>query len=222
MNNNLSNRHEKKVGYKGKTGFFFYCALIFLSMALSACDTQSEFLYETDPPVEEVLTLDSEDSFSEKTEDPQEYIYVYVGGHVREKGIYVLEKGSRVCDAINAAGGTDRNFDMLNLNPAAELYDGEKLMVMEKEELSDEILIGPAGEGVENNETLGLHNNTVNINTASIEILKTIPGIGDVRAKAIIDHREKKGQFKSIDDIKKVSGIKDGTFEKIKDYISVD
>ena len=211
-----------KIRILSKRHKHFYVSVLFSIMALSACGTQNEFIYEPDSDEGTISASANETVFTISEIEDNESIYVYVGGHVKNKGIYVLDKGSRVCDAINAAGGTDRDLDSLNLNPAAVLSDGEKLIVMEKEEITGAAR-DESGGPIENSlGSSGLHNNIININTAPSEVLKTIPGIGEVRAKAIINYRETKGQFKTAKDITKVSGIKEGTFEKIKDYITVD
>jgi competence protein ComEA len=137
-------------------------------------------------------------------------VYVYVCGAVNEAGVYELDEGSRLYEAIELAGGMSEDADTTYLNMARVLTDGEQVVVYTVTEtlsLREE----------EAQARLGL----VNINTADITELTTISGIGESRAKAIIDYREKNGAFSSIEDIKNVDGIKDGLFSKIKDKITI-
>jgi competence protein ComEA len=144
-------------------------------------------------------------------------IYVYVCGAVANSGVYELERGSRLYEAVDMAGGMSDDADRTYLNMARELTDGEQVIVYtqsEVESLKEQAVVEQA---IAAEEKSGL----VNINTADINELITLSGIGQSRAMAIIDYREKNGAFSSIEDIKNVDGIKDGLFSKIKDKITV-
>lgn len=149
-----------------------------------------------------------------KTEDEQRdepaVIYVHVCGAVNEPGVVMLPEGSRGQDALEAAGGFTQEaaVDMINL--AQSLEDGMKLYFPTREEAAD-------WQESEQAKESGL----VNINTAGVELLCTLPGIGEARAKAIVAHRETNGNFQKIEDIMQVSGIKESAFGKIKDLITV-
>jgi len=150
-------------------------------------------------------------------------IVVYVTGAVKNPGVYTLEDGLRVKDAIDMAGGTLPEADLLRLNLAQKLNDEDKLYVPKIGEVPDGQpgQENPAGVG----GTVGISSPSdgkININNASISDLDTLPGIGPATAQKIIDYRTQNGPFKSIDDIKNVSGIGDKKFEEIKDKISVD
>lgn len=136
-------------------------------------------------------------------------VYVSLQGCVNEPGVYIVPKGSRVYEVINLAGGTTDLADMSAINLVDIIQDGMKLYVPK---LSTEN---------EENSYNDQYSQMVNINTASLNELCTLSGIGETRAKAIIAYREKHGSFNKIEDIKNVSGIKEGTFEKIKDNIRV-
>lgn len=138
-------------------------------------------------------------------------IYVSVLGEVVSPGVYILEEGARVFEALNLAGGITEDADVSNINLVDFIEDGTQINV-------------PASGSYVNNENgeiLTNHSGKVNINKASLDELKSIPGIGDTRAKAIIEYREKNGAFSSIEDIMLVSGIKETIFEKIKGEIYV-
>ncbi len=146
-------------------------------------------------------------------------IIVDVEGAVNNPGVYEFDEGDRVEDAIKRAGGLKENACTKSINRARKMLDGEKIYIYaEGEEISD----------VENNDD-SIYNSMVgpesikkvNINTASREILMTLNGIGEVYADRIIEYRSK-NKFESVEDIKEIEGIGDKTFEKIKDYITVD
>jgi competence protein ComEA len=144
-------------------------------------------------------------------------IYVYICGAVQNSGVYELNAGSRLYEAIDMAGGITDEADERYLNMARVLSDGEQVVVYtvaEAETLKDEEKLA----AVQSKE---IKSGLININTADIKELTTLSGIGESRAKAIIDYREKNGAFNSIEDIKKVEGIKDGLFSKIKDNITI-
>ena len=162
---------------------------------------------------------ESENSNNENMKRKNVKIIVDVEGSVNNPGVYEFYEGDRVEDAIKRAGGLKENACTKSINRARKMLDGEKIYIYaDGEEIS----------GVENNDD-SIYNSMVgsesikkvNINTASREILMTLKGIGEVYADRIIEYR-KKNKFESIEDIKEVEGIGDKTFEKIKDYITVD
>ena len=150
------------------------------------------------------------------TADPG-YIFVYVCGAVWEPQVVELPDGSRARDALEAAGGFAENADRNAVNLAVVLSDGQKLYFpTEEESWSD-----PAGQQTTGLQDGGYQSSLVNINTADVTALCTLPGIGQSRAEAIVTYRQQNGAFASIEDIMKVSGIKEGAFEKIKGLITV-
>ena len=163
------------------------------------------------------------------SESGEESLIVYVCGAVSEPGVYELSSGSRVNDAVNAAGGFSEEADTTYVNLAAQISDGAKLRIPTLEEteevkgkgnvLSEELYsCDKTGLDVDaKSDNSGL----ININSASEEELKTLPGIGDSIAARIVKYRQQNGKFNSIDDIMKISGIKDKLFSKIKEYITV-
>ena len=143
-------------------------------------------------------------------------VTIDVGGEVINPGVYSLVKESRVNDALVAAGGlavnADRDWVEKNLNKAEKLVDGQK------------IYIPKIGGKVEINNVLGesvTKTKIVRINTATLEQLDTLSGIGPSIAQKIIDYRTQNGGFKNVEELKLVSGIGDKLFEKIKNEIAL-
>lgn len=143
------------------------------------------------------------------------WIYVYVCGAVENPDVYRVEAESRLFEVIETAGGFTEEADRAYLNLARNVTDGEQIVVYTVEETANKMI--PVSE----NEAARSGSGLVNINKASLTELTGISGIGESRAKAIIDYREKHGGFGSVEEIKKVDGIKDGLFSKIKDYITI-
>jgi competence protein ComEA len=200
--------------------------LIILSLAvcliipLGGCGKSNNELYmelsQEYPDTDLEISADSQDTMTLVDVD-NESIYVYVCGAVARPGVYELGKGSRLYEAVDMAGGMSDDADKTYLNMARELTDGEQVVVYtesEVESLKEQAIVE---QSIAAEEKSGL----VNINTADISELVTLSGIGQSRAEAIIDYREKNGAFGSIEDIKNVDGIKDGLFSKIKDKITV-
>ena len=180
-----------------------------------------------------------------------ELIYVFVCGAVAQEGVYELPAGSRVYQAVEAAGGYAADADTSYINQADPVTDAQKLeipTVEEAEKLREEAALAAEnrqtetepGSGAEPDGTAagyanngaGQMNNSagqaddaaarlININTADEAALQTLPGIGAAKAASIVRYREANGGFSSIEEIKKVSGIGDITYENIKGCITV-
>ena len=147
-------------------------------------------------------------------------IFVDIGGAVKTPMLAELPDGSRVDDAIEAAGGLRQEADMTNINRAEFLVDGQKIYIpsMSLDEDGNIIETAPVS-GV---AVTGLDGTAkVNINTADSTQLQTLSGVGPATAQKIIDYRQSNGSFSSIEDIKNVSGIGEKTFEKLKDHITI-
>ena len=145
------------------------------------------------------------------TEKP---IIVYITGAVPRAGVYALPQGARVQDAISAAGGFLAEAEKSQINLAALLEDGEKLDIPYVEGASP-VLATPGPTIV------AVTTDLININTASSAELEALPGIGPTTAQKIIAYREQNGPFINTEDIINVSGIGPGTYERIKDLITV-
>ena len=145
-------------------------------------------------------------------------VVVYICGAVNKPGVYKFDTGSRVYDAVKAAKGFKKGAAKTAINQARLLEDGEQINILTLKQLkrnSSNKKNTQAKSG--DSSKAGL----VNINTASVTELTSLSGIGQSRADAIIEYRETNGKFKDISDLMKISGIKDGIFNKIKDKISV-
>ena len=142
---------------------------------------------------------------------------VHICGAVKEPGVYSLPEGSRVVDAIRAAGGLTQDASERDVNQASVVADGMQIVVPTLEEVKNGgYTWGAAAKGGGKTED-GL----VDINTADAALLMTLPGIGQTRADAIVAYREQHGSFSTIEDIMKVDGIKEGSFAKLRDRITV-
>lgn len=146
-------------------------------------------------------------------------IYVDIGGEVINPMLAELPEGSRVEDAIQAAGGLTESADLSGINRAEFLEDGEKVFIPAK--IQGDTAATASQDTAAATPTNAASNGKVNINTADITGLQTLNGVGPATAQKIVDYRETSGRFKTIDDLKNVSGIGDKTFEKLKDYICI-
>ena len=144
-------------------------------------------------------------------------IVVHICGAVSNPGVFFLEEGQRVYHAIEMAGGLREDADGDYVNQALLLEDGMKIVIPTTEEVEKMQDDFNALESTVNDKK----SDKVNLNTADEATLCTLPGIGSSRAQSIIAYRDKNGAFKRIEDVMKVSGIKEAAFEKIKDFITV-
>ncbi len=176
----------------------------------------------------------------EKKEVQETTFKVDIKGEINKPGIYSLKEGSRVIDVIEEAGGLTNQADTSVINLSKKIEDEMVIIIYSKKEVSNfkktkeletEVqnkCIQPDTNALKNDACIKDKNeNTkssvstkININTASLEELMTLPGIGEAKAKDIIKYREKQ-KFKTIEDIKEVQGIGDSLFAKIKENITV-
>ncbi|HEM4973975.1 TPA: helix-hairpin-helix domain-containing protein [Streptococcus suis] len=158
-----------------------------------------------------------EETSTEASEEPSQLV-VDVKGAVVKPGLYTLEAGARVNDAVEAAGGLTSQADPKSINLAQKLRDEAVVYVASKDENISVVASTTASSAIspEGNES------KVNLNTATEADLQTISGIGAKRAADIIAYREANGGFKSVDDLNNVSGIGDKTMESIRPYVTVE
>ncbi len=154
-------------------------------------------------------------------------VIIHITGSVKNPGIVKLKEGSRIEDAIEAAGGLTENADITKVNLAYVVEDGTKIKIpsASEEDIGDEDIIdSKSGDNIIIEENTISSNNstqTININKATEKEFETLPGIGPSLASKIIEYRNQNGKFGSIEDIKNVNGIGDNKYEKIKDLITV-
>ena len=194
----------------GRNRSLILCFFI-LIFSLWGCASQGQIFREEALSTEESGLAQSDRSVrptdAEESTSPE--LFVHVCGCVRRPGLYRLEAGSRIMQAVEAAGGFDKKADQEVWNLAAPLEDGMQIRIPAK------------GEKGEKPESANDSSSLVNINTASAAELITLKGIGEGRAKDIVDYREQNGSFHRIEDIKSVPGIGPGIYEKIKEAITV-
>lgn len=202
--------------------------------------TQPEIIEENIEKKEEIIEP------QEEKEEPKEIeIKVDIKGEINNPGVYKLKEGDRVSDAINASGGLTENADTTLINLSKNLKDEMVIIIYNKYEIEqikqenkepqtiikyiekecncpdtiNDACIEPkvSGEPTESEQK----NDKISINTGTLEELKTLPGIGESKAKSIIEYREENGSFKNIEEIQNVKGIGTSLFEKFKDYITL-
>ena len=191
------------------------------------------FFYFKDKYIKEETIIEEIKEEKEIVEDT--YIYIDIKGSVNKPGVYKIDSNSRVIDAINKAEGLKEGADTSLINLSAKLHDEMYIYIYSKEEVVNFIKVNEeknqkideckkTNEVCINKEVIkedDIVDNKININKASISELKLLPNIGDAKAQAIIDYRNSVSFFKTIEDIKNVSGIGDSLFDKIKDLITV-
>jgi competence protein ComEA len=144
-------------------------------------------------------------------------IVVEIKGEVKKPDVYTLNENAIIKELIEAAGGLTENADLSNINRAKKLQNHELVYIANKNDITKDSKNTNSESNTSNSQ--GISNNIVNINTATIEQLKTLNGVGDSKAKSIIEYREQNGGFKSKEDIKNVTGIGEKMFERIKEQI---
>lgn len=210
-------KHNKK----SATLIFFFLIIVTLSISLYIkCNQDPIIKYKTKEVVKKC------------EEKKLEKLIVDIKGYVKKPGVYEVEEGTRVSEVIDLAGGLLLSANTRYLNLSKKITDELVIIVYSDEEIEEMIENGEIEEKLpeitdenliknqnENDEDITIKSK-VNINTATIEELMTLTGIGDSKAKAIIEYRNKT-KFKTIEDIKLVSGIGESLFEKIKNNITV-
>ncbi|OLN23418.1 hypothetical protein BTO30_05510 [Domibacillus antri] len=182
--------------------------------------TEEEAVPPAPVPIEEAVVMKAEE------EVPAEIVPVEVAvdvkGAVEMPGIYLMTSDNRVNDAINKAGGLTESADPAAVNLAQKVQDEMVIYVPAKGEETPPVIASAAPGGSGRAMSGGEEQSPlININTADVSRLQELPGIGEAKAKAIIDYRETDGPFAASEDLKNVSGIGDKTFEKLEPLITV-
>ncbi len=190
-------------------GLFSLSAFLYLSLQQQAPEPAPVYVQESSTGAA-VLSSTAYEEESRKSDRPEK-IYVHIHGAVLFPGVYALEKGARLQDVLTLAGGFAEGADTGYHNLAARLQDEQQIYIP----LLSEEMPASKAESVQGRQKL-------NLNRASAEELMQLPGIGPAKAEQIIAYRQEKGDFKQIEDIMNIQGIKSAAFEKIKDDIYVE
>jgi len=179
---------------------------------------------------ENVYVLTEDENQPEKTTEEKEVkkeesvtnkkITVYISGEVSKPGIVSLNEGERLATAVEKVGGTTKKADLDGVNMAIKVQDEmhyiiPKIGAVNKHDATQVVKEGDVNQGESSKAS------QININTATIEELDTLPGVGEATANKIVNHRGESGDFKSIEEIKNVNGIGDKKFEDMKGLICV-
>lgn len=215
-------RKQNKGNLRAFTAAGVFVLALFMPVLLCGCGDTSEgdallLSLNEEAQTQEIYSEPEEETQTVMESGEIRQIYVYVCGAVNNPDVYQADEGSRLFELIEMAGGFAPDADRASLNLARSVADGEQIRVLTEEEAAQGMTLVPEYAAVQTAADSGL----VNINTAPLSELTSVNGIGESRAQAIIDYREKNGVFRSIEEIKKVDGIKDGLFSKIKDFITV-
>lgn len=181
--------------------YYIYLAIIIIAVTIVILIPDGEKQQEI--TFEPLTTGDSDDEIM--------YIYIDIKGQVQNPGVYKVSKDSRLFQLVSLAGGTTGEADTLAINLSLKLYDQQVVYIPSFED-SYPIIIDVINDNA---------NGIININSASLELLDTLPGIGPSTAQSIIDYRLEVGFFESVEDIMNVSGIGEATFNEIKDLITI-
>ena len=146
-------------------------------------------------------------------------VVVYVSGWVRDPGVYRFDEGDRIIDAIERAGGPKKGADLNALNLAALLTDAQQILVVKKGEAPPPV--PSSGSTTGGGTGAGATAGPINLNTATLDQLETLPGIGPALGQRIIDHREQHGPFQSVEDLLEVSGIGEKRLADLQDQVTV-
>lgn len=169
---------------------------------LTGCNSQSQDLLISENSSALEATNDKQSSSKSQC--------VYICGQVTNPGVYQVEEGARIYEVVDLAGGFKKKAATDSVNLAEEVTDGEMIVIPSK-----------ASEEEEQAHQEEVSDGKVNINTAEMEELMTLSGIGQAKAQAIISYRQENGSFHSVEDLVNVSGIAQGTLDKIKENIKV-
>ncbi|HEM4597283.1 TPA: helix-hairpin-helix domain-containing protein [Streptococcus suis] len=207
--------------YKWQIALPAVAGLLMATFLIFSQPAKSDQTGLTDFPQTEQTSSGQEQTEETSTEESEELsqLTVDVKGAVEKPGLYTLEAGARVNDAVEAAGGLTSQADPKSINLAQKLSDEAVVYVASKDENISVVTSTATSSAMSSEEK---STSLVNLNTATEADLQTISGIGAKRAADIIAYREANGGFKSVDDLNNVSGIGDKTMESIRPYVTVD
>lgn len=200
------------------------CAIAGVKIFESEGNARYEIAQSEDIEKESTDSKQSNDTSQNTNNSPTTEVTVYISGAVKTEGVVTMSSEDRLSDAIKVMGGIVEGADMNAINLAEKLVDGKHYVIPKQgEQIPVDVNAGGSTSGAaqtagENAQGQG---GLVNINTATLEQLDTLPGVGEATANKIITYREENGGFKSIEDLKNVKGIGDKKFEDMKSSICV-
>ncbi len=204
-------------GRRGVRALAAVAALVIVIAAFLAWRSRPQIDSVAPPPLNatEPSTSSDDQPVARGSASAAAELVVAVGGKVRKPGLVRLPAGARVADALTAAGGADPGVDVAILNLARKVVDGELIMVGVTPPPGAALPAGPAAPGAP------AAGSPVNLNTATLADLDTLPGVGPVLAQRILDARDAQGGFRAVSDLRKVDGIGDARYEQLKDLVTV-
>ncbi len=194
----------------------YYVLFVMIVCVFTACDSQGKSLVKEGVASDETAAVSDTQMIEIQTETTVQIrdVYVQIGGAVNSPGVYKVSSDKRVFEAIELAGGLRADADRNRVNLVSPVVDEMQIYVPEIGEVSTQ-------QALEQQTQSDSSSGKININTAQAEDLTRLPGIGESRARTIIQYREEHGGFQNISEIMNISGIKQAMFDKIKDLITI-
>ncbi len=190
-------------------------ALVILIIGLLGGMKYEAFKVNKDKQKQSILASTNATVTNQAPSPKSREIKIYLTGAVKKPGVYSLLEGDRVYQAVELAGGLLAEADVKNVNLAAVLQDGKNYLIPIVGEVAN------TGGGLTGTSGVASDSGRININSASVQELEKLPGVGPALAERIADYRELNGPFENIEDLKNVSGIGEKKFEGLKETIVV-
>lgn len=192
-----------------------------LTTSLDSEKNNEDLSVVTDKKTDFVTDSNDNGNDNVRSDENPGLIYVHICGAVENPDVYQIKAGSRLVELIELAGGLKTDAAGDYINQAMVVEDGQRIYIPTRQELEN-LAISEYIQGDQSSQAANTETKTkVNINTADESTLMSLPGIGQAKAKSIIDYRNKNGNFSDIRDLMKVPGIKEGLFSKIADQVTV-
>ena len=169
-----------------------------------------------------ILNTEESKKNSDEEEVLSENLYVVdIKGCIKNPGTYEISKEKRIIDVINMAGGLLEESDVSKINLSKKIIDEMMIVIPSKNDILNNTSSSTINDTNIDTYVSSSNDGKISLNTADLSLLMTINGIGEVKAKAILEYRNTHGRFNKIEDIMNISGIKEGMYEKIAPYITV-